>query len=330
MPLAAIDAATRALLATADGFDDGDVRAPSLLPGWTRGHVLTHVARNADGGTRLLTWARTGVESYEYPSMEARAAEIEEGAGRPAAALVEDVRDSARRFADAYALMPDEAWTRTVQWTSGARHPAARAADSRLTEVLVHHVDLDAGFTPSDWPAEFTSRALDSVVAAFARREDAPRLRLRATDTGRELGNSEDHGAGEAANEGETRDNAKTPDNDETRDNDETPGNRETRGDDEAPGSGEARGDGKGPGDDEARDNDETRDNDEVPGNREARGDGKGPGDDEVRGDGESPGGGGGLVVVAGAEASLLAWLMGRSRGEDLTGAAGVTLPFLY
>ncbi|WP_187438082.1 maleylpyruvate isomerase family mycothiol-dependent enzyme [Actinomadura decatromicini] len=225
-PLATITAATRALLGTAGRLDDAACRAPSLLPGWTRGHVLTHVARNADGGTRLLTWARTGVESYEYPSLEARAAEIEDGSGRPAAALVADVRESARRFADAYTLMSEEAWERVVQWTSGIRHPAARASDARLTEVLVHHVDLDAGFTPRDWPAGFTARMLDTVVAAFARRDDAPDLRLRATDTGRDLG--------------------------------------------------------------------------------------------------------GGDRVVAGTEASLLAWLMGRSSGAALAGAEGIAVPFLY
>lgn len=225
-PLATITAATRSLLITAARLDDAACRAPSLLPGWTRGHVLTHVARNADGGTRLLTWARTGVESYEYPSVEARAAEIEDGAGRPAAALVGDVRESARRFADAYTLMSAEAWERTVEWTSGARHPAARASDARLTEVLVHHVDLDAGFAPRDWPAEFTARSLDRVAASFARRADAPDLLLRATDTGRDLGE--------------------------------------------------------------------------------------------------------GGHVVEGTEASLLAWLMGRSPGTDLTGADGITLPFLY
>jgi maleylpyruvate isomerase len=189
--LAEITAATTAFLTTAARLDDSDVRGPSLLPGWTRGHVLTHVARNADGGTRLLTWARTGVESYEDPSLDARAAEIEAGAGRPARALLEDVRQSAGRFAEAFALMPDEAWDRTVQWTTGARHPAARAADARLTEVLIHHVDLDAGFTPDDWPPDFTDRQLTSVTAAFARRDDAPDLRLHATDTG------QDHGTGD-------------------------------------------------------------------------------------------------------------------------------------
>ena len=46
--IAEVDRATARLLATARTLDDDAVRAPSPLPGWTRGHVLTHVARNAD------------------------------------------------------------------------------------------------------------------------------------------------------------------------------------------------------------------------------------------------------------------------------------------
>jgi maleylpyruvate isomerase len=85
-------------------------RGPLLLPGRTRGHLLTHVARNAEGGTRLLGWARTGVPSYEYRSVAARAAAIEEGAGRPAAELAEDVRVTAAAFAEAAAAVPPGAW----------------------------------------------------------------------------------------------------------------------------------------------------------------------------------------------------------------------------
>jgi uncharacterized protein (TIGR03083 family) len=80
------------LVASVGLLTDEQARGPSLLPGWTRGHLLTHVARNAEGGTRLLGWARTGVPSYEYRSVAARAAAIEEGAGRPAAVLAGDVR----------------------------------------------------------------------------------------------------------------------------------------------------------------------------------------------------------------------------------------------
>ena len=59
-----------------------DLREPSRLPGWTRGHVVTHVARNAEGLCRLLRWARTGIETPMYPSIQARDAAIEAGAGR--------------------------------------------------------------------------------------------------------------------------------------------------------------------------------------------------------------------------------------------------------
>lgn len=178
-----IDAATGHLCATAARFTDADVRAPSLLPGWSRGHVLTHLARNADGGRRLLIWARTGVETPEYPSLAARDEQIEAGAGRSAEALVADLLHSAARFAAQYRRMTPAAWERTVRWTRGQQHPAARAADSRLCEVLVHHVDLDAGYTPAHWPADFVHAMLDRVVASFGARDHAPAMRLHATDT---------------------------------------------------------------------------------------------------------------------------------------------------
>ncbi len=52
--------ATDRLLATAEGLTGGQAREPSPLPGWSRGHVRTHIARNADGLRNLLIWARTG------------------------------------------------------------------------------------------------------------------------------------------------------------------------------------------------------------------------------------------------------------------------------
>src|SRR6266568_3680678 len=75
--------ATDRLLATAAG----QAREPSLLPGWSRGHVLVHLARNADGLRNLLIWARTGVVTPQYPSQQARDDAIEAGAGRPAGDL---------------------------------------------------------------------------------------------------------------------------------------------------------------------------------------------------------------------------------------------------
>ncbi|GAA3341822.1 maleylpyruvate isomerase family mycothiol-dependent enzyme [Amorphoplanes nipponensis] len=181
--LRSITTATEQLLRTAATLHDADLRQPSLLPGWSRAHVLTHLARNADAGTRMLTWARTGIETPEYPSPQARATEIEAGAGRTAEQLLADVRDSATRFAAAYEAMPEAAWTVPLRWMSGKVRPAYRAADARLTEVLVHHVDLRAGFGPGDWPAGFVRTAVTDVVGAFAAREHVPGLHLVASDT---------------------------------------------------------------------------------------------------------------------------------------------------
>src|SRR5919197_4025618 len=80
------------------GLTDGDARAASRLAGWSRGHVLTHLARNADALVNLLTWARTGVERPMYVSSDQRDADIEAGAGRTADELRADLRESAQRF----------------------------------------------------------------------------------------------------------------------------------------------------------------------------------------------------------------------------------------
>jgi maleylpyruvate isomerase len=162
-----IEAATSRLLATAKTLSDADVRAPSGLPGWCRGHVLTHIARNADSLVNLLTWATTGVEHPQYPSNDARDAGIEAGADRPAADQLADIEASHQRFMDAAAAVPPGCWQRDVSWLSGEPRPASKVLDARLREVAIHHIDLDAGYTASDWPSQFALRILVAVLPAF-------------------------------------------------------------------------------------------------------------------------------------------------------------------
>src|SRR5579883_2263142 len=98
--LVALSGSTARLLETIDGLTDDDARRPSLLPGWSVGHVLTHIARNADGNRRMAEGAARGESLAQYPHGAAgRAADIEAGAGRPAADLIADVRDSAAALA---------------------------------------------------------------------------------------------------------------------------------------------------------------------------------------------------------------------------------------
>ena len=154
LALAQLGESTDRLLATADALTDAQAAAPSRLPGWTRGHVLTHLARNADGFRNLLTWARTGNETPMYPSDEARARGVEEGAARSAAELAADVRVSAAALAAAAQDLPARAWDALVA-RRGDTFPARSIPPRRLAELEIHHVDLDAGYRPADWPASF-------------------------------------------------------------------------------------------------------------------------------------------------------------------------------
>ncbi len=183
-----IERASTAFLATVATLDDAAVAAPSRLPGWTRGHVLTHVARNADGAVNLLTWARTGVETPQYASWEQRVQDIEAGSARPLAEQLADLRSAVDRFAAAIDEMPPAAWSVTVRWTTGATAPAARVPWSRLREVELHHVDLDAGYTPQDWPEPFAIRMARTIAHDYGARADTPRLVIRSPEVGHDLG----------------------------------------------------------------------------------------------------------------------------------------------
>ena len=167
-----VDQATERLLATASKLPD--VSTPSLLPGWTRGHVLTHIARHADGFCNLLSWARTGVENPAYASPQARAEGIEAGAGRPLEEQIEDIRTSHERLADAAAAMTGEAWTFLIP-TRG--QTAATLPWARLREVEVHHVDLGQGYTPADWSDAFALRLLREIASTAS--DDFPPMVLR-------------------------------------------------------------------------------------------------------------------------------------------------------
>ena len=173
-----LGAATARLLATSAGFTDAQVREPSLLPGWTRGHVLSHVARNADGLGNLLRWAHTGTQIPMYASAQAREADIEAGAARTAAELAAAVRHSAAEFAERAASLPAEAWMVPVRALRGGPFPAHGILEHRLSEVEIHHVDLGAGYLPGDWPEDFIGGCLPRVARSFSGREDTPGCRV--------------------------------------------------------------------------------------------------------------------------------------------------------
>ena len=159
-----IDDATQRLLDAARIIPEPDLRRPSLLPGWTRAHVIAHLARGADAMRNLLVGARAGQDRPAYVSAEARAAGIEHGAGLGAKELMADLADSAMALRTVCKQLPDGAWQFPVRVLDSQRFPAAQLLTRRLVEVELHHCDLGAGYGPADWPAAFAAMDLDEPM----------------------------------------------------------------------------------------------------------------------------------------------------------------------
>lgn len=131
---------------------DADPAAPSRLPDWTVGHVMTHIARNADGVSSMMR-ARP---QYAH-GRDGRNADIEAGSVRSWAELVDDVVASSAGAV--VALEGCEDWTGTVEMIVGSR-PKAQVPILRQREVEVHRVDLGLGYEFSDLPADYVRRDL--------------------------------------------------------------------------------------------------------------------------------------------------------------------------
>jgi maleylpyruvate isomerase len=176
--------ATQRLLGDTILVADEQWRAPSRLPDWTRGHVATHIARNADGIVRLAQWALTGKRLDMYASPEQRANEIEAGAGRSGLDLQIDMDTSAGRLSSAFdELDGAEAWDAVVEMSRGVKVPARLTPLARLLEVVIHHVDLDIGYEIPDIDTQTAEWLLEWCAFRLRDREDFPKLEL-SSDSG--------------------------------------------------------------------------------------------------------------------------------------------------
>ena len=155
---------TAALIDTVSRLSDADVREPSLLPGWTRAHVITHVARNADALRNVLHGAEIGEVRAMYVSDEERDAAIEVGADGSAAELLEDLSAACHRWDHAANEVHAShlgGIGKRVDEGEGPTFPVRRVGMLRLTEVEVHHADLGCGYTAADFSLILTTHLLD-------------------------------------------------------------------------------------------------------------------------------------------------------------------------
>lgn len=166
---------------------DGELAGPSLLPDWSRGHVIAHVCYNARGLLRLVQWAATGIETAMYSSTQARDGEIERGAALPASELRALAVRTANDLDEGWRGLTDEAWGAQVRMRHGFEVPASTTAWLRTREVWLHAVDLNSGATFDDFPPALVDRLLSNVLSAWRGRqaeEGIPNLVLAPIDRG--------------------------------------------------------------------------------------------------------------------------------------------------
>lgn len=159
-------------------LSDAQLLEASQLPGWTRRHVLSHIANNARALMNLLHWARTGTETPMYASPEHRNADIESRAELPAASLRADALASAKDLSGVMGAMPEAAWDGPIRTALGRAVTGAEIPWMRVREVWVHGVDLGAGASFADVDGDVAAALLADAARGFAGRADCPSVRL--------------------------------------------------------------------------------------------------------------------------------------------------------
>lgn len=173
---------TELVLEATTSWGEKEFGAPTLLPVWTRRHLVAHVASNADALGNLVCWARTGDPIPMYFSPQQREADIESGARQEPRALVTALSDSARRLDEAMDELTDAQWQTVVRTAQGRAVPATEVPWLRAREVLVHAVDLACGVIFADLPADFLETLCTEVAAKRTAAGGGPALTVQRPD----------------------------------------------------------------------------------------------------------------------------------------------------
>jgi len=141
-----------------------EIAAPSALPGWTIGHVLTHITNSGEGHAEIFDAA----VAIQYPGgMDGRAADIEAGSTRAASDQVDALRQSIDRLQTCWT---DSDWQGTGIVPLG-EVPITDLVFFRIREVAIHHADLNIGYTFGDLPHEYVRLELRRMGMLFKARQ---------------------------------------------------------------------------------------------------------------------------------------------------------------
>jgi len=152
---------TSRLLGDTIGMSEAGWHSPSLLPGWSRAHVATHLARNAD---RFATIVADGSCDGPCADPDVQFLELECGADRTGIDLQIDLDSSAGALDRAWRSVDD--WDRPIR-IGDDEQPLSVLPLIRLHEVAVHHLDLDISAFVDDLAPETAAWLLRWVLSRF-------------------------------------------------------------------------------------------------------------------------------------------------------------------
>jgi maleylpyruvate isomerase len=158
-----LESGTRRLVRSVDKMTDEQWAEPSLLPGWSRAHVVAHLTLNAEGLSGALEGVHEGRSVPMYRSDEARDADIADLAKASPSALRERFLGSTTVIGEWVEELADNLAATLIERTPGGRRfPAGDVGVMRTREVEIHHADLGLSYTAADWPSEFVILLMDS------------------------------------------------------------------------------------------------------------------------------------------------------------------------
>jgi phosphoribosylglycinamide formyltransferase 1 len=169
--LAGVADAQRRLDDAVTGMSRTLVGGSSLLPGWTRAHVLAHLAANSDSHVRRSHAAVDGLDVDQYSGGAAgREQEIETRARRENETLIQEVVLSGAALLDCWQGLDPAVWSSKTKQVSGPDLTLRDLPRRRWQEIEVHLVDLDIGATYRDWSDEFVALFLPRLRTSVERR----------------------------------------------------------------------------------------------------------------------------------------------------------------
>ena len=162
------------LLQALEGLTDEHCRQPSILTGWSRGHVLSHLANNAYSHLRMFEAASRGEETEQYEGGKpTRDAQIESWSSLSAHELVGHVRASIYALEGAWASATPTTWTGfgIKSHAGGGRVAITDLILMRWCETEVHSSDLNLDYSFESWDSTFVRFELERQLMIWNSRK---------------------------------------------------------------------------------------------------------------------------------------------------------------